>query len=164
MKSKSNLKKILGRKSVFVPILFAIFAIVCNALIAISGVSVSNPTGAVPQGWAWVNMVVGYVWVVLFAVQGCSWNLVRASTDSQLRDRASYVVALAVICLFYPFTFGLTAYTGLLGNVLIAAFAVWVMRRIFSASKLATVFLAPTVIWLGLASVYLTMVIQLNRY
>jgi tryptophan-rich sensory protein len=137
-------------------------AVVCNALIALTGVGIGTPTEVVPQGWAWVDQIVGFVWVGLLIALGCAWWLLRRADGDDAAPAARLVLVLAVVCLLYPFTFGLTVYTGLLGNIAIGVFAAWVAWRARISSTPAALLVLPVVAWLTVATVYVSLLIAAN--
>ena len=137
-------------------------AILCNALIALTGVGIGTPTEVVPQGWAWVDQIVGFVWVGLLIALGGAWWLLRRADAEDAAPAARLVLILAVVCLLYPFTFGLTVYTGLLGNIVIGVFAAWVAWRARVSSTPAALLVLPVVVWLTVATVYVSLLIAAN--
>jgi tryptophan-rich sensory protein len=137
-------------------------ALLCNGLIALTGVGSGAPNQVVPQGWSWVDQIVGSVWVGLLIALGGSWWLLRRVGGWEAAATARLVLVLATICLVYPFTFGLTLYSGLAGNILIAGFAAWVAFRARSSSTPAALLVLPVVAWLVIATIYLSLLIAAN--
>jgi hypothetical protein len=137
-------------------------AILANVLIALTGVGIGTPSEVVPQGWAWVDHIVGFVWVGLLIALGGAWWVLRRLDDAGAATVARLVLALAAVCLLYPFTFGLTVYAGLVGNVLIGVFAAWVAWRAHSFSTPAALLVLPVVGWLSVATIYVSLLIAAN--
>jgi tryptophan-rich sensory protein len=137
-------------------------AILANVLIALTGVGIGTPTEVVPRGWAWVDQIVGFVWVGLLIALGGAWWLLRRSDRDGSPTAARLVLALAAVCLLYPFTFGLTVYSGLVGNVAIGVFAAWVAWKVHSLSGPAALLVLPVVGWLSVATAYVSLLIAAN--
>lgn len=131
-------------------------------MIAATGVGIGTPTEIVPQGWAWVDQIVGFVWVVLLIGLGGAWWLLHRADGEGALPAARLVLILAVVCLLYPFTFGLTVYTGLLGNIAIGVFAAWVAWRARIFSRSGALLVLPVVAWLVVATIYLSLLISAN--
>lgn len=137
-------------------------AVLCNLLIARTGVGAGAPNEVVPQGWAWVDRIVGSVWVVLLTALGGAWWLLRRVGGREAASTSRLVLVLAVICLLYPFSFGLTLTSGLAGNILIAVFAAWISFRARSSSIPAALLVLPVVAWLAVATIYASLLIAAN--
>ncbi|MEI6429116.1 MAG: hypothetical protein WCO45_12140 [Pseudanabaena sp. ELA607] len=138
------------------------FTILCNALIALTGVGVGKPTQIVPQGWEWVDRIVGFVWIGLLTALGIAWWLLRQAEANGIETPSRLLPILFAVCLLYPFTFGLTPLSGLIGNVVIGAFAAWVAWKAYSLSVLAAILITPIAIWLSIATVYLYLLLRVN--
>jgi tryptophan-rich sensory protein len=142
----------------------SILAIICNSLIAVTGVGNSRPDEIVPSSWAWVDQIVGFVWVGLLAGLGASWWLLKSRPAPDSAERAKQVVILAAVCLLYPFTFGLRPESGLVGNILIAIFAATVTSKTYRASRAAALLIVPVILWLSIAAIYLIVLLKANTH
>jgi tryptophan-rich sensory protein len=76
-------------------------AALCNLLIALAGWN-GNDGLIVPAGWEWVDPIVGYVWLGLFAGMGtAAWLVYSSGRPTAVRD-GRLVVGLIAVCFLYP--------------------------------------------------------------
>lgn len=108
-----------------------------------------------PAGWEWVERVVGFVWLGLFACMGtASWLAYNGSGPNASRN-GRLIVGLLVVCLLYPvYTLGMQAVPGLIANVAVLVLAVAVAASVRSSSPVVTGLVLPVVVWVALATVY----------
>jgi len=101
-----------------------------------------------PPGW-----VIGVIWVFLFFFLGTARWLLLRDGDRPLRG-ALWVWLLLLFCAAYPiYTSGLRSLAvGLGGNVVTAAFAVWVALRIRKTSIVAAGLVSTVALWVAFAS------------
>ena len=117
----------------------------------------------VPAGWEWVDRVVGYVCLGLFACMGtAAWLAYSSGQPTAARD--SYiVVGLMLVCILYPFyTLGLQAVPGLIGNVVVVILTILAAIFVRRSSSVAVGLLAPVALWVSLATVYVARLIAAN--
>lgn len=94
--------------------------------------------------------VVGIVWTILFACMGAArWAYARDTRDRDWRHWA--VVALAVVCLAFPFyTRGFADQeAGYVGTLATLAAALGVVAALAPRSRTAAAWIVPTVVWTG---------------
>jgi translocator protein len=107
-----------------------------------------------PQPWfAPPGFVVGIVWTLLFAAMAVArWSYVRDTLDYGWRSWI--IVALAALCLSYPFyTAGLSnPLIGLIGNIGTALAVLVAMGILWPHSRNAALLISPIVAWLTFAS------------
>lgn len=133
-----------------------------NALVASGGWS--GPTHLTePPGFHWVEQIVGFVWIGLFAFMAAARWLLLRSGDPRAEFHASLVAALIVFCASYPlYTAGMKLLPGLIGNCVTVFLAGWIACRIWPSSRVASVFVAFVLVWLTIATVYVWQLVQLN--
>jgi tryptophan-rich sensory protein len=107
--------------------------------------SAPHPNPMLPPGWA-----VGAVWMLLYLAMGVARWLTRLISPPAAR----WIDALAILCLLYPlYTAGLSNdNSGLLGALLTAGFAAFVLTRLQRVSKLAALLTSLVLLWLLYAS------------
>lgn len=117
----------------------------------------------VPASWEWVNRVVGYVWLGLFAGLGAaSWLAFRSRAVNAVRD-GQLLIGLLVTCLLYPvYTLGMQAVPGLVANVVVLLMAVVVAVLVRSSSMAAAALVIPVIAWISLATVYLAKLVSMD--
>lgn len=122
-----------------------------NAAIFATGLVGSSAVASVsfaPPGW-----VIGAVWTVLYMIMaGARW---RAAGYSAAGRRASWwIVGFMVWGLLYPLTSGgFNAYFGALNNVASLLFIMFVYLRVRRAAPPAALWLWPTLLWVGFATI-----------
>jgi tryptophan-rich sensory protein len=138
-------------------------AVAGNVAIALAGWPGDRAMRVVPAGWGWVDRVVGFVWVALFALMGVAiWLLLRAGAPSS-HAHAWAVAGLLLVCLLYPlYTLGLRAGPGLVANVAVLVLACGVAWVVSHTSVPASLLLVPTIVWIIVASVYVVKLIRVN--
>ena len=120
------------------------------------------PSSLVPPGWHWVDAIVVPVWIVLLlGLSVACWRLVRDATP-EAHTGAWFVVTLIGYCLVYEPSFGRSAETGLVGNVLCAVLALWIGIRTRNVSMLAAVVSWVVALWSSIATAYLIQVLRLR--
>ena len=136
-------------------------AAVVNALIGAFGLngpdeSLRDPSFA-PPGW-----FIGAMWVLLFALMGLArWSAVAAGSAG--RSRSSWVVALIVLCVAYPFyTTGFDLIPSMIGNVVTLAASLFVAFKLVPVSRRAALLIAPVVGWTAFACVLTAAQIAVN--
>jgi len=146
----------LGRGGIAMPIIVTVaIAAVTNGALAAFGLNQPNtqhwPSFA-PQG-----PVIGAIWIVLFAGMGAAYGLARSR-------RA--VVGLIALCLAYPFyTHAIGGHLAeLLGNIVTFVYAAWLMSRLRSESRAATLFVGCVATWIAFATALVIALIQLNGW
>jgi tryptophan-rich sensory protein len=141
-----------------------LLAALCNLLIAVAGWGGSNGLDVVPAGWEWVDQIVGFVWLGLFAGMGtASWLVYSSGRPTAVRD-GRVVVGLIIVCFLYPvYTLGMQPVPGLVGNVAVVALTVAAAAIIRRSSSLAAGILVPVAAWVSLAAVYLAKLIAANN-
>jgi translocator protein len=100
-----------------------------------------------PPGWA-----VGAIWVLLFAFYAVAhWLLVQRGESG--RRAALWVLAIAAWDLTYPIlTNGFDLKLGAWANVFTAFFTVLLLRRVWPDSRIAFVWLLPSLVWVCFAN------------
>jgi tryptophan-rich sensory protein len=138
-------------------------AALCNLLIVLAGWEGNDGLNAVPAGWEWVDQIVGYVWLGLFAgMATAAWLVYSSGRPTAVRD-GRVVVGLMTVCFLYPvYTLGMQAVPGLVGNVAVLALTVAATAIIRRSSALAAGMLVPVAVWLSLATVYLAKLVAAN--
>ncbi len=102
-----------------------------------------------PPGW-----MVGAVWLVLFALMGLALaTLQRLGTECARRGR-SWVLILIGFCLAYPvYAIATDSWAlGLIGNFLTIALALYVVIRVWAASRGAAWLVFPIIPWVSYAT------------
>lgn len=136
-------------------------AAIGNGVIALFG---WRPDDTLSPSFAPPGMVIGAVWILLFAAMGAArWLVLR--TDTGHRRRNSILVAVLMLaCFAYPYyTLGFRrTLIGLIGSLATAAFSAFVAWRIAADSRLAAALVCTTAVWCMFASAILLRTIQLN--
>jgi tryptophan-rich sensory protein len=146
----------LGRGKLGVPIALTVaVAALTNGALAAFGL---NQPGT--QHWppfAPQGPVIGIVWIILFAGMGAAYGLARSR-------RA--VAGLIALCLAYPFyTHAIGGHlTELLGNIVTFAYALWLMARLRSESRSATLLVGCVAAWIAFATALVIGLVQLNGW
>ena len=117
----------------------------------------------------WVPYAAGPVWVVLSALMGFgAWTAFRSgSPDARLHG--ILVLGFMVLCWMHPLYTGLAAaagretLAGLVGAALTLAVAIPVLWMVRTSSPAASGVLALVCVWIGMASVYLWQLLQIER-
>jgi tryptophan-rich sensory protein len=135
--------------SILIP-LIAVLAV--NAIIYAAGWSENDPAYEAvpfnPPGW-----LVGAIWFVLYALWGAArWYAYQTGLAGR---RASYWVGLLMLWgLAYPFiTAGGDTGVSVLANLISLALVLWTATKLRRISKRAFWLVAPSVLWIGLASI-----------
>jgi tryptophan-rich sensory protein len=145
-----------------IPLLAMSLAVVCNLALAASGWT--RTSMIVPTGWEWVDGIVGFAWIFLFACMGVSASLLFRSGTPSGKFHACWVLSLLGVCLLYPlYTFGMKAGPGLVGNIVVLLLTIAVIVLVLKSSLKAAFLLIPTALWLAVASVYLVKLLAANR-
>lgn len=117
----------------------------------------------------WVPYAAGPVWMVLTLLMGwAAWTLFRSGSP-QASLHGSLMVGFIALCWMHPVytalagTFGLQTLAGLLGAVGTLAAALAVALMVQASSPQAVAVLAVVMIWLGMATVYLTQLLGIER-
>jgi len=133
-----------------------------NALIALGGFS-STRHLIQPPALVWIDRVVGYVWVALFALMATGRWLILRSGSPDAPAHARLLAWLIVICALYPiYTLGLQLLPGLIGNIFVLVLSVRVARGIWASSHAAAIFTTLVSLWVTVASIYVFRLLQLN--
>ncbi len=137
-------------------------AVVLNILISIFDPFGSTGTKIIPEGWEWVERVIGGVWVtLLMGLAVASW-LIWKSGAQDASAMAWWIIAFMMFCLLYPFTFGLSRETSFIGNIITLLIAIWLTYKVRRYSTIASILVGLVVIWVSIATVYLVRLIQVN--
>jgi tryptophan-rich sensory protein len=117
----------------------------------------------IPPGWEWVERIVGFVWLGLFACMGAaSWLAYNSGGVNAVRD-GRLLIGLLLVCLLYPvYTLGMKVIPGLVANVVVLVLAVVVAVLVWPSSAAAAGLVAPVVVWIILATVYMAKLVALN--
>lgn len=147
--------------AVLIAVLANLYIFVLRPFGATEGIPIgqAGPVGGV------IEIIVPYVWLVLFAAMGIAFWLTARAEDGRI-GRAWLIAALVGLCAAYPI------YTGnlnspavaLAGNgavIALAAFAAW---RIWPLSAAAAALLLPVIAWVALASVALIALMTGQRF
>ncbi len=144
-----------GAKLIVPIVLTVVLAAATNGALAALGLNASSaqhwPSFA-PRG-----PVIGIIWIVLFAGMGAAWGLVRS------RRAVGMLIAL---CLAYPFyTHAIGGHlTELLGNLVTFGYCVWLMMRLRSESRPATLLIGCVAVWIAFATALVIGLVQLNGW
>ena len=116
-------------------------------------------SGQTPKLWyAPPGFVIPVVWFLLFTLLGIArYHLIQANLDKY----QWWLYALAFLCATYAYyTLGLAKLTnisalwfGLIGNIAVILFAVFVVYRLLPINKTAALLAIPVIIWTAFASV-----------
>lgn len=137
-------------------------AVVLNILISIFDPFGSTGMKIIPEGWEWVERVIGGVWVaLLMGLAVASWLIWKSGVEDASAT-GWWIIAFIVFCLLYPFTFGLSRETSFIGNIITLLIAIWLTYKVRRYSTIASIFVGFVVIWVSIATVYLVRVIQVN--
>ncbi len=140
-----------------------LLAALCNLLITLAGWDDNAGTEVVPAGWEWVDPIVGYVWLGLFAVMAtAAWLVYSSGRPTAVRD-GRVVVGLMAVCLLYPvYTLGMQSVPGLVGNFAVVGLTVAAASVIRRSSAVAAGMLVPVAVWVSVATVYLAKLVAAN--
>jgi tryptophan-rich sensory protein len=140
-----------------------LLAALCNWLIVLAGWVGSAGSEVVPAGWEWVDPIVGYVWLGLFAGMGtAAWLAYSSGRPTAVRD-GRVVVGLMAVCFLYPvYTLGMQAVPGLVANVAVVGLTVAAAAVIRRSSAVAAGMLVPVAVWVSVATVYLAKLVAAN--
>ncbi len=114
--------------------------------------------GSQPRLWYQPpGYVIPIVWFVLFTLLGIARHLLL---KEQIPGAQGWLIALAVLCASYAYyTLGLAQATqisalwyGLIGNLLVIAFAAWVVLKLYPVSKTASLLTLPVIVWTSFAT------------
>ena len=136
-----------------------------NAIIFAVGLGPSRDGGiVVPRGWEWVERVVWFGWVVLFAGMGLAAWLAARSGRATAGIDARLIWALIVICLLYPlYTLGFRIIPGRIGNIAVLVLTCVLAGVVRRTSRAAAALLVPVALWVAVATVYVVKLIQANQ-
>jgi tryptophan-rich sensory protein len=146
----------LGRGGLAVPIVVTVaIAALTNGALATFGLN--QPATQHWPSFAPQGPVIGIVWIVLFAGMGAAYGLARSR---------GAVAGLIVLCLAYPFyTHAIGGHlTELLGNIVTFIYAAWLMSRLRSESRPATLFVGCVAAWIAFATALVIGLVQLNGW
>jgi tryptophan-rich sensory protein len=110
----------------------------------------------------WVPSAAGPVWAVLVVLMAAAAIVTLRSGGERAKPRAGLVLLLIGVCLLHPLYtaifksvgYGLTA--ELVGSAVTCVVAGLVVARVRRASTFGAALIVPVVVWVGLATVYLT--------
>jgi len=110
----------------------------------------------------WIDRVVGYVWIVLSVLMVVSgWLLYR---ENGLSFELYLIIGTIGATWTYPlYTLGFRLVPGLIGNILYTGFVLYVTITIFPVSPVASYLLYPVILWVSIATVYVTCQISESR-
>jgi tryptophan-rich sensory protein len=117
----------------------------------------------IPTGWEWVDPIVGYVWLGLFAAMAvASWLAYTSGRPTATRD-GRLVLCLMIVCILYPvYTLGLQTVPGLVANILVLALIIATALIIRNTSLPAAGLLLPVGLWVSIATIYLVKLLNAN--
>ena len=140
------------KRGLAISILIALIAVLAvNAIIYAAGWSENDPAYEAvpfnPPGW-----LVGAIWFVLYALWGAArWYAYQTGLAGR---RASYWVGLLMLWgLAYPFITAGDTGVSVLANLISLALVLWTATKLRRISKRAFWLVAPSVLWIGLASI-----------
>jgi len=121
-------------------------------------------TVAIEQSLSWIDQVAGGVWVGLTALLGLSaYRLARTQGTFRNRYTNRLLVLVALIWTYPLYTFGFQSLlAGLIGNIVVAAFAGYVVTYSWKESHQAALLVTPIIGWLSVATFYISLMI-VNR-
>jgi tryptophan-rich sensory protein len=139
-------------------------AIAGNGLVFYFGL---GSTGArkllTPAGWEWVDKIVAFVWVGLFAMLAMgAWCAFNSSRPTGKTD-ALLIWGLLIICLLYPvYTLGFQVVPGLIGNIVVLLLSCGLCIFVRRSSLIAAASIVPVIVWLSVATIYVVKLIKAN--
>ncbi|GAB2791685.1 hypothetical protein GCM10027275_40670 [Rhabdobacter roseus] len=114
------------------------------------------------------GFVIPIVWFVLFTLLGIArYNLLQA----QQNGYQGWLLGLAVLCATYAYyTLGLAKWMGisalwygLIGNLIVIAFAALVVYKLYPVSKVASFLTLPVILWTAFASLIVVGEMKLEK-
>jgi tryptophan-rich sensory protein len=138
----------------FTNILLAVgVCMLINAFVFGTGFANAVPTPFNDLWYAPAGYVVGIVWIFLYAGMGAARHLLVGAGDDSRKVRW-LIVALLLFCAIYPFyTSGFSNILACLwGNIVTIALTIFTISRASRFSRLASLLLVPTVIWVSFAT------------
>ena len=105
----------------------------------------------------WIDGVAGGVWVLLTVLMFGAIFLISRAEGELWNIYTNRVLVLLIAVWLYPvFVFGsaFPQLLGLFGNVFVAALAIHTIRIVRKSSRAAALLIFPSVIWLGIATLY----------
>ena len=118
-------------------------------------------TTEIVQSLSWIDQVAGAVWVGLTALLGLSAHRL-ARTQGTFRNRYTgrLLVLVALIWTYPLYAFGFhSLLAGLIGNIVVAIFAGYVVAYSWKASNQAALLVTPIIGWLSVATFYVSLMI-----
>ena len=123
-------------------------------LLAATGNSMGAQTSPAPRGAPWTppGPFIAGTWMLLYTMMALSmWRLNVVSHRASLKWT---VLALFAFCLLWPF-YGfdnVTRWPSFLGNVGIFVLAIFAVWRLWPHSRTGALLIAPTVLWISIAT------------
>ena len=122
-----------------------------------------QPDSHIQPDFAPSGIVIGMVWVALFALMGAARHYALKAPRQSARG-TKHVTRLIFFCLAYPFyTAGLQdGPAGLIGIIITEAYAIYCVGILRRAAPIAAALLMPLAAWLAFAFVIVIAVFSLN--
>ncbi|MDJ0684019.1 MAG: tryptophan-rich sensory protein [Alphaproteobacteria bacterium] len=115
----------------------------------------------VPEGW-----IIGTVWLILFAMHGYGWGLLKSVQSESASLAANTVFVLVLVNASYGFyalpLLEITRLPALLGNLLSMCIGCFAMGLAWRVSRTGALLLFPIVVWLVFATIIVGGQISLN--
>jgi tryptophan-rich sensory protein len=139
-------------------------AIVGNGLVFYFGLgSTSIRRLVTPAGWEWVDKVVAYVWIGLFALMATGAWCAFSSTRPTGKTDGLLIWGLLIVCLLYPaYTLGFRPVPGLIGNIVVLLLSCGLCILVRRSSLIASASIGPVIMWLSVATIYVVKLIKAN--
>lgn len=137
-------------------VLFYLILVVINIPASFLGIEFESDTK--PRRWYQPSgFVISIIWFILFTLLGIARYILIVDENG---EKAWWLISLAVLFASYAYyTLGLAKITGisalwlgLIGNIVVIAFATLVVYNLLMVSQTAAMLVIPVIIWMAYAS------------
>jgi tryptophan-rich sensory protein len=114
--------------------------------------------GELLGGLRWIDSVAAFVWIGLTVLILIALKKVYQSEGRFGKDCWLIVVYLVLIYSYPLYTGFFSSLTlGLIGNIVVFLFLAYLVWRLWGQNRAAALLLSPALVWLTIASVYVTL-------